>query len=467
MKKIKLLSFLLLASLYISAQNVGINPYGNMPNSSAALDIDFDDKGLLIPRVSLTSIYDITTIQNPATSLMVYNTNPAMTDGAIGFWYYDGTMWVRSIGPAGPQGPQGPAGPQGPQGPAGPQGPQGPAGADGAQGPAGEQGPQGPPGEAGATGAQGPAGQTGPAGEQGPQGPPGPVGCTSVNYLIKSNGAAATCSQVVEDNNRVVGIGTTTPGTSTTSGGYPVLKLNVHNNSFTQGSMVDFHNTGNSVTLMAVNRSSSNNYATIESHTNGNNTAALLANHKSNNNIGGFYGTGFGVYARTDSHQGEAVYAKQPPVNANTTGNAVFVEGDLYISGEAWGPSDRRLKKDIKTYNGALANILKINVHTFKYDTSLVNISPGTKHGFIADELEKVFPNYVTTKTLFKKNPVDNDDMVLGDYKVVSYVSLIPVLTKAIQEQQDIIDTQQESINNLENQIEILINRIENLEKRL
>jgi hypothetical protein len=64
-------------------------------------------------------------------------------------------------GAQGPQGPAGDTGPQGPQGPAGDTGPQGP------QGPAGDTGPQGPAGPqglAGATGAQGPQGPQGPAG---------------------------------------------------------------------------------------------------------------------------------------------------------------------------------------------------------------------------------------------------------------------------------------------------------------
>ena len=49
-------------------------------------------------------------------------------------------------GPEGPEGPQGPAGPQGATGATGPQGPQGPAGPQGLTGATGPQGPQGPAG---------------------------------------------------------------------------------------------------------------------------------------------------------------------------------------------------------------------------------------------------------------------------------------------------------------------------------
>ncbi|HMP95090.1 MAG TPA: hypothetical protein PKD90_19575, partial [Phnomibacter sp.] len=39
----------------------------NTPNASAALDIDFANKGLLIPRINLTSLTDAGTIPSPAT----------------------------------------------------------------------------------------------------------------------------------------------------------------------------------------------------------------------------------------------------------------------------------------------------------------------------------------------------------------------------------------------------------------
>ena len=78
-----------------SAQNVSINTTGAAPNASAGLDIDFTNKGLLIPRVALT----ITTSNAPigagiATSLMVYNT-ATVNDVIPGYYYWDGTKWVR------------------------------------------------------------------------------------------------------------------------------------------------------------------------------------------------------------------------------------------------------------------------------------------------------------------------------------------------------------------------------------
>ena len=180
------------------AQNVGINTTGAVPNASAALDIDFPDKGLLIPRVALLSTTDVVTIPAPATSLLVYNTNVAMTLGGLGYWYWDGVAWVQAIGPAGPAGPAGPIGPTGPAGPAGPIGPTGPqgpigptgpAGAPGATGPQGPIGPTGPAGAPGATGSQGPIGPTGPAGAPGATGPQGIQGIPGVAGPAGATGA--------------------------------------------------------------------------------------------------------------------------------------------------------------------------------------------------------------------------------------------------------------------------------------
>ncbi|NTW32880.1 MAG: hypothetical protein HGB12_09680 [Bacteroidetes bacterium] len=89
----------------LSAQSVGINTTGNEADASALLEIgngNNDTKGLLIPRVALTSNTDGTTIVTPATSLLVYNTNESVIGGSgTGFYYNSGTTispnWVRLV----------------------------------------------------------------------------------------------------------------------------------------------------------------------------------------------------------------------------------------------------------------------------------------------------------------------------------------------------------------------------------
>jgi hypothetical protein len=119
MKKLLFLISFIFSTFFLFSQNVGINSTGVLPDSSAGLDIDYTNKGLLIPRVSLVSTTDIVTIPSPATSLLVYNTNASMTGGVVGFWYFDGTTWVRAFAPQGPTGPSGPSGAVGAVGPQG------------------------------------------------------------------------------------------------------------------------------------------------------------------------------------------------------------------------------------------------------------------------------------------------------------------------------------------------------------
>lgn len=72
-------------------------------NSSAKLQVDASDKGFLPPRVSLTGTADVTTIQNPASGLLVFNTTPAgvSPNNVIqGYYFWNGTAWVNLTGNA-------------------------------------------------------------------------------------------------------------------------------------------------------------------------------------------------------------------------------------------------------------------------------------------------------------------------------------------------------------------------------
>lgn len=71
MKKNYFIMMLGVGQLFSSQVGIGTTT----PHQSAALDIDKSNKGILIPRVSLSGKNDITTITNPANGLLVFNTN--------------------------------------------------------------------------------------------------------------------------------------------------------------------------------------------------------------------------------------------------------------------------------------------------------------------------------------------------------------------------------------------------------
>lgn len=60
---------------------------------TAILNVQADDKGVLLPRVALTSSTDKITITNPTTGLLVYNTGAESTFSTVGYMFWDGSQW--------------------------------------------------------------------------------------------------------------------------------------------------------------------------------------------------------------------------------------------------------------------------------------------------------------------------------------------------------------------------------------
>jgi hypothetical protein len=73
LKQLSLLSLILLIfSSGIIAQNIALNTTGNLPDTSAMLDVNSSNKGFLLPRMTTTQI---NAIPLPANGLIVYNTS--------------------------------------------------------------------------------------------------------------------------------------------------------------------------------------------------------------------------------------------------------------------------------------------------------------------------------------------------------------------------------------------------------
>jgi uncharacterized protein (TIGR02145 family) len=70
MNKFNLTLICLTFTVVLNAQNVGINSTGVPPNPSAGLDINFTDRGLLIPRMTTSQR---NAISSPANSLLIFN----------------------------------------------------------------------------------------------------------------------------------------------------------------------------------------------------------------------------------------------------------------------------------------------------------------------------------------------------------------------------------------------------------
>jgi hypothetical protein len=88
------------------------------------------------------------------------------------------------------------------------------------------------------------------------------------------------------------------------------------------------------------------------------------------------------------------------------------------------GTSDYRLKEDLKDYNGL--NIIS-QIKTYDFNWKEAN---KRDYGVMAHELQEILPNYVTGT----KDDINEDGSI--NPQQVDYSKLVPVLVKAIQEQQ-------------------------------
>jgi hypothetical protein len=124
--------------------------------------------------------------------------------------------------------------------------------------------------------------------------------------------------------------------------------------------------------------------------------------------------------------------------------------------------SDARVKSQLKPIEG-LSVVMKLNPLSYKHHDAektakglLIKDSGSTSFGFIAQELYKVLPEIVY-------KPLDDKN----DFWSVDYDKLIPFLTKAIQEQQAIIETLQKQLNEKETNYKALIEKQHDLEKQM
>lgn len=109
--------------------------------------------------------------------------------------------------------------------------------------------------------------------------------------------------------------------------------------------------------------------------------------------------------------------------------------------------SDRRFKENIHPLQNSLRKVMQMRGVTYDWnraDFPKRKFEEGTQFGFIAQEVEAIFPDLVRT----------NED----GYKAVEYNKVTPILVEALKEQQAIINAQQNEITVLQDQVAELAN---------
>jgi len=104
--------------------------------------------------------------------------------------------------------------------------------------------------------------------------------------------------------------------------------------------------------------------------------------------------------------------------------------------GNSFNPSDARLKKDVRDASYGLKEIMKLRPVTYEWKDSAKH-GEGTQVGLIAQDVQKLIPELV-------KGRGRDEELAL------SYTGLVPVLVKAMQEQQITIARQEARLAALE-----------------
>jgi Chaperone of endosialidase len=151
---------------------------------------------------------------------------------------------------------------------------------------------------------------------------------------------------------------------------------------------------------------------------------------------------------------GTAGFAGSNSFNIYWTGASAQLWIDAVNIGTFSYTSDRRLKDDIKLLNNhAINRMLALKPVHFKYkkiEESVFEGSPEVQEGFIADELQQVIPSAVNGE----KNALTTKGTIQP--QTINVIPVVAVLTKAMQEQQAIIDLQNKKITTMQADIDML-----------
>jgi hypothetical protein len=309
------------------------------------------------------------------------------------------------------------------------------------------------------------------------------IGSESLNSNINGIQNTAVGSNSLEKNvgvsyNTAVGaeaLRNTVSGESNTATGASALKANIsgaYNSAFGRNALAvsteNFNNAAFGTEALAANRANANSafgaYALQINTTGYGNTAvgigAMKFHTTGNDNVA--IGVNAGLFAsnQTTGSNNTAIGAFAEYGSANLTNATVIGSGAVVtasnsirlgntsvgtIGGQVgWtAASDSRIKKNIVNSTYGLATVLQLRPVEYNL------ISNDLKQvGFIAQEVQKLVPEVVTGK---------EGDLSKGEILGITYANLVPVLTKAIQEQQKQIEDQNAKIAAQQKQIEELI----------
>ena len=166
-------------------------------------------------------------------------------------------------------------------------------------------------------------------------------------------------------------------------------------------------------------------------------------------------GTNYGIYGKADGALVGASNYGVYGVSLNSLGFGVYANGDLGHSGGIFQTSDRKLKTNVSKLSDASSILRQLKPVEYdykeKYTEKGLNLPKGHQFGFIAQDLQKVLPNIVKdTRIHLNPDREKGEENEFEEFLGVNYISIIPILTQALKEQDDRILELEKKILELE-----------------
>jgi len=274
------------------------------------------------------------------------------------------------------------------------------------------------------------------------------TGCMGVNgtssnfkiYNCYSNGTIGTGVGIDIDTSGNVGIGTSSPtGKLDVVGGRSFFAAN--NENYAVG--VRYHSSGGSMYFGATSASSTPDGGIFNSG------GSQIISFNNNLNVGIGTSSPAKKLDIRGASDGLAILVPSDDLNATNdifqitnaaVSNVFFIRknGNAVNTNNSYtGISDLKLKENVVDVSPKLADLLDVRVVSYNLKPSLGYA--GDKHiGVVAQELEKIFPGLIEESTDYEQQGDERVD--LGTVtKSVKYSIFVPMLIKAIQEQQALI----------------------------
>ncbi len=164
----------------------------------------------------------------------------------------------------------------------------------------------------------------------------------------------------------------------------------------------------------------------------------------------------YGVYATGNGTSSSTKYGVYGRAIGSGTRYGVFCSGNGGYSGTWTQISDERFKTNIRDAEPMLDKVLQLKPKKYKFIQNDVgtwmSLPEDDQIGLLSQELEQVFPELVSQDEHPGIEDENGEPQGAISYKGINYIGLTPILIKAIQEQQDIINKLEERIEELENQ---------------